>query len=53
MSLNPADRPSCLELLQDPYFELGQSLILLQQHHQQQAAMTATAETDNNNIPPQ
>lgn len=26
MSLNPADRPSCLELLQDPYFELGQSI---------------------------
>lgn len=26
MSLNPADRPSCLELLQDPYFQLGQSM---------------------------
>ena len=36
MSLNPADRPSCLELLQDPYFELGQDLILQQQQQQQQ-----------------
>jgi serine/threonine protein kinase len=36
MSLNPADRPSCLELLQDPYFELGQDLILQQRQQQQQ-----------------
>jgi len=28
MSLDPADRPSCLELLQDPYFQLGQSILL-------------------------
>jgi hypothetical protein len=27
MSLNPEDRPSCLELLQDPYFQLGQSIL--------------------------
>lgn len=26
MSINPADRPTCLDLLQDPYFELGQSV---------------------------
>ena len=26
MSLNPADRSSCLELLQDPYFQLGQTM---------------------------
>jgi len=61
MSLNPADRPSCLELLQDPYFELGQNLILLQQQQQQllqqqqqqQQQEAWLPETNNANIPPQ
>ena len=44
MSLDPQERPTCLELLQDPYFQLGQSLLLTRGN--------GAAENNGRTVPP-